>query len=447
MIKFRPYQQEAIEKGVACLRAGNLFLLYMKMRLGKTLTSLAIMDAMGYKKVLFVTKAKRDVQKSVEDDYKLLNPNFELHIVSMDSIYKAPNYEKYNLGYLRKLEPKKIKMTSLPIEMRKEYDACIIDEAHSFSGNFGKSSLRTEIAKKIIGNLPQIQMSGTPTPESWSAIYNQLSLSQYSPFRKYKNFYQWARDFVIVKQKRVGNGRMVNDYSNAKIELIKPIIEPIMVTYDESYADFNQTEFKEIVHTIETPPQLSAIMSQLARDKVVPIMGKVLIADTAVKLQGKLHQLSSGHVIINDTPNGDEYCIISDFKVDYIRNNFLNKYKKIAIFYRYQSELIQLQKLPGATTDSHLFESLDESIFLGQFKKDREGVKLSTADIIIFYTLDFAYLSYEQGKARINHKDRQTECVLHLLFSSDGIESDIYKALKKKKGYDVKMFKRDLKRW
>ena len=50
---------------------------------------------MGYKKVLFVTKAKKDVQKSVEDDYEILNPNFELHIVSMDSIYKAPNYLKY----------------------------------------------------------------------------------------------------------------------------------------------------------------------------------------------------------------------------------------------------------------------------------------------------------------------------------------------------------------
>ena len=95
--------------------------------------------------------------------------------------------------------------------------------------------------------------------------------------------------------------------------------------------------------------------------------------------------------------------------------------------------------MPNTTTDSHLFESLDQSIFLGQFKKDREGVKLSTADIIIFYTLDFAYLSYEQGKARINHKDRQKECILHLLFSSEGIESDIYEALKKKKGYDVKM--------
>ena len=69
MLEFRPYQLEAIEKGVACLRTGNLFLLYMKMRLGKTLTSLAIMQDMGYKKVLFVTKAKKDVQKSVEDDY------------------------------------------------------------------------------------------------------------------------------------------------------------------------------------------------------------------------------------------------------------------------------------------------------------------------------------------------------------------------------------------
>jgi hypothetical protein len=302
------------------------------------------------------------------------------------------------------------------------------------------------MAKKLISHLPQIQMSGTPTPETWSAMYNQLSLSQFSPFRHYNNFYQWARDFVIVKQKRVGKGRMINDYSNAKIDLIKPMIEPIMVTYDESYANFNQTEFREIVHTIKTPPKLSNIMNELISNKVAPIMGKALIADTAVKLQGKLHQLSSGHVIINDTKDGDDYIILSDFKVDYIRDNFLNKYKKIAIFYRYQSELEQLQKLPGATTDSHLFESLESSIFLGQFKRDREGVKLSTADIIIFYTLDFAYLSYEQGKARINHKDRQTECVLHLLFSSEGIESDIYKALKKKKGYDVRMFRRDLKR-
>ena len=70
---------------------------------------------------------------------------------------------------------------------------------------------------------------------------------------------------------------MINDYSQAKIELIKPILEPIMITFDESYADFNQTEFKEIVHTIETPHPNSAY-TQITKNKVAPpIMGKALI--------------------------------------------------------------------------------------------------------------------------------------------------------------------------
>jgi hypothetical protein len=175
-------------------------------------------------------------------------------------------------------------------------------------------------------------------------------------------------------------------------------------------------------------------------------MKKVIIADTAVKRQGKVHQLSSGTIIASDDYSEPEYLIISNFKIDYIRKEVLPKYKKLAIFYKFQSELKQLETLPNTTTSAPDFENSDNLIYLGQFKSSREGVKLSTADALLFYNMDFSYVSYEQAKARLQHQDRETEPILLLLFTSHGLESDVYDAVKRKKKYDSRMFRKRINR-
>lgn len=73
----------------------------------------------------------------------------------------------------------------------------------------------------------------------------------------------------------------------------------------------------------------------------------------------------------------------------------------------------------------------------------REGIRLDTADAILFYGIDFSYLSYEQSKNRIISKERTKEAVLYWIFCEGGIEEKILKAVRNKENYTSSYFNRD----
>ena len=145
MIKFRDYQKEIIDKGKSILETKKFVYLSMEVRTGKTLTCLGILDKMMIvNKVLFITKKK--AISSIESDYKLLSPGFDLTVINYESLHK--------------------------IDLN-GWDAVVCDEAHSM-GAFPKPSKRAKQVKEfVVKNNPYvILLSGTPTPESFSQMYS-----------------------------------------------------------------------------------------------------------------------------------------------------------------------------------------------------------------------------------------------------------------------------------
>jgi len=88
-IEFRDYQIDIMEKGVECLRRHRFLYLAMEVRTGKTLTSLGICDKVGVKRVLFVTKKK--AISSIEQDYIMLGPGFEIDVINYESLHTIDN--------------------------------------------------------------------------------------------------------------------------------------------------------------------------------------------------------------------------------------------------------------------------------------------------------------------------------------------------------------------
>src|SRR5690606_28300377 len=137
-------------------------------RCGKTGMALTTVKELGFARVCFITK--KIAIASVESDLAKLGYKFK--------IFTVINHES-----IHKLVPG-------------QYDIFIIDEAHSNLGAFPKPGKRAQEIKKLIGKLPVILMSGTPTPESPSQIFHQLWVSYYSPFSVHTNFYAWAKEYV-----------------------------------------------------------------------------------------------------------------------------------------------------------------------------------------------------------------------------------------------------------
>ena len=406
MIKFRDYQKDIISRGVGIVKEHRFLYLAMEVRTGKTLTSLGICDLLGAKKVLFITKKK--AISSIVSDFELLMPQFEVEVINYESLHK-------------------IRQTG--------WDVVICDEAHGM-GAFPKPSGRTKKVKNIIFrcNPYVILLSGTPTPEAYSQMYHQVSFIPNNPFAKYKNFYQFANDYVGVIKKKIG-GLYINDYSKGSKKIIDDM-SPYTINFSQKDAGF-VVETTEHVLEVEMKSSTTALISKLKRDLVVEGDIEVILADTAVKLMTKVHQLCSGTIKFE---SGNS-MVLDLSKAEFIKKKF--KGKKIGIFYKFKAELSAIKDVFGDNIcfDLDEFNSTDKSIAL-QIVSGREGISLREADSLVYYNIDFSATSYWQSRDRMTTKDRLKNNI-YWIFSKGGIESDIYKAVIKKKDYTLSHFRRN----
>lgn len=408
MIKLRRYQEEIVNEGYSKLINLNLVYLSMQVRTGKTLTSLSLADKFSVNNVLFVTKKK--AINSIRKDFDLLNPSYKLTVINYESLHKIEG----------------------------EYDIFIIDEAHSI-GTYPKPSKRFKDLKKLIKNNPYsklILLSGTPSPESYSQLFHQFRLSDiYSPFKEYANFYKWAKDYVNVVKRDLGYAT-VNDYSGAYKDKINEVLKDYFISYTQQEAGFNQQVNEHIIE-VEMLPKTYQLVSKLKKDLVIEGKNEVVLADTSVKLQNKIHQLCSGTIKFE---SGNSK-IIDYNKGLFIREHF--KGKKIAIFYIFKEEFNLLKKIFLNFTESpEEFNQSKDKVFLGQIRSSREGVNLSTADALIYYNIEFSALSYIQGKDRMTSKERTKENNVYFIFAKGGIEKHIYNRVSKKLDFTNNYFKR-----
>jgi SNF2 family DNA or RNA helicase len=399
----REYQKQIAEKGSIILNRHKLLYLSMEVRTGKTLTALSI--AKPYKSVLFVTKKK--AISSIQKDYNLLNPNYEIVIINYESLHKVNG----------------------------NFDLIIIDEAHGL-GSFPKPSKRVKDLLPKCKNKTIIYLSGTPTPESYSQIYHQFKISSYSPFKQYVNFYKWANDYVSIDRKMIA-GNFINDYSNANKEKIDEFCKSVFISYTQKEAGFVNT-INETILPVKMLPITKNLIKRLSSDLVIQGDEEVILADTPVKLQQKIHQLSSGTIKFES----GNYKVIDYSKCQYIKHNF--KGQKIAIFYKFKAEFEALKEtFEHWTNDIEEFNTKKESVFLTQILSGREGINLSIADSLIFYNIDFSATSYFQARDRLTSKTRTKENRVFWLFSVGGIENKIYKCVKNKEDYTLNHFKND----
>lgn len=405
--KFRDYQNRIIEDAVNIIEQYGFVYLAMEVRTGKTLTSLGIANGFLPENVLFLTKKK--AISSIENDYRLYAPAYNLTVINYESMHKHIN----NI-----------------------YDVIILDEAHSM-GAFPKPSKRALSVKSLIqdNNYPAvILLSGTPTPESFSQMYHQVYGLPHNPFNHYSSFYKFAKDHVDVKTRMI-NSMKSNDYSRGKDSIIE-MMKPMTISFSQKQAGFS-SEIEEEVLYVDVNDVVRNTVKRLRSDKVVEGKSEVILGDTPAKMMIKIHQLCSGTIKFE---SGNS-MILDYSKAEFIEERFRDH--KIAIFYKFTQELKALEEVfeDDLTVDIDEFNSGKRAIAL-QIVSGREGISLKEADYIVYYNIDFSATSYWQSRDRMTTKDRKFNKV-YWVFSKGGIEDKIYKAVTKKKDYTIRHFKND----
>ncbi len=413
--KLRDYQQKIAVKGLAILKQYKILYLAMEVRTGKTLTALEIARQYNAEKVLFLTKKKAVETETIQKDYELLGMPFKRFvIINNESLHKV---------------------------LDNDFDLIISDEHHR-NGSFPKPNLSTKEIKKRFGKLPMIFLSGTPNVESGSQIYHQFWTSDNSPFKQFKNFYAWAKVYTTPTIKHFG-ALKVPDYSNAKNDKIDEVVGKYYIKLTQAQAGFTAEITEQVLHFNNANPSISVIINTLKKKKIYTgslntIYDLTILCDSPASLMTKIHQLENGTVIDVD----GKTHILDTSKAQFIKNKFYNK--KIAIFYFFQAELDILKQVFGETltTDIHEFNNSEKNFAIQQVSGS-EAISLKEADALVYYNFGYSGKNYIQGRDRMTTKDREENNVYVVL--SGSLSERIYKTIKEKKNFNVKMFERGLK--
>lgn len=404
MHNLRDYQVSIANQGLGLLRRKGFVYLALECRVGKTCISLEICKLMGVKKVLFITKLK--AIESIKKDYIEFGHTFELTVINKESIHKV---------------------------LDNDFDLIICDESHSLFATFPQANTFTKIYRKRFWNVPTIMLSATMSPEGYSQIFHQFWINRFAPFNNYGSFYLWAKDFVTVGKKYVSTGQTVNDYSNANWHKIKPIIDPYVISYTQEEAGFTHNIIEDIL-IVPMRKSTYTMIKAVSKDGIYEGTTDVILADTGVKMQSKVHQLCGGTVICEgetrQTDNTKVKAIIDKFKG-----------RKIAIFTVYQEESAMIRAMiPNCTNSPEEFNNDPTMTYVGQIRSSREGVNLSSADCLVYYNIEFSALSYIQGRDRATSKDRVKPPEVWFIMAEGGIEIDIYNTVKQKLDFTIQHF-------
>lgn len=383
------YQKNIVSKALETLRKYKMCYLGLEMRLGKTPIAMTI--AKEYKSVLFLTT------KSALPDVIKMNGIF-------NSVHNFANYESIH---------------KVP---RKHYDLIICDECHKLGKFPRKAIARKNIEYLVSHKTDVVLLSGTPSIESNSQLFHQLTISKHSPFSNYKNFYSWHNDFGIESYVRRHGGMLVKDYKLTKDFSNK--YNHLMIRMTREDANFAQHDITIALKYFDLSSHSKRIYQDMKVDGFVRLEnGNVVTSNGSPATQLiKLQQIIGGSII-------DENLNVNYLdapKLSYFES--ISPEERIAVYYKYQGE-----KTP---IENKLLSLGFKDYIVLQIDANNTGIDLSHLDRMIIYSLTFSGSNYAQVLARQAKKDREHKICVDVLLVRESIDSQIYEAVSNKKNFN-----------
>jgi hypothetical protein len=310
-----------------------------------------------------------------------------------------------------------------------EWDVIIIDECHKIKSHNSKSSkLVYALSKKteyVWG------LSGTPRGNSDIDIYCQFHNMCISDWGKitYTQFVSQCCDV----DKKFFHGQMVTIPLGIN-EKYKAGWERNIAMYTQRVGYSDEDDMPDLnVNVIELPYIPTKEYSQAEQ-------GVVAVAEyesTMTKLAAiqKLHQAVNGFLYVyNEDGEKIIYQIEKNKKLDWIRDNMPSR--PTVIVYRFEADLkaIQLELTIAGCTYTEIVEDFKKgyaNILLLQCSRC-ESFNLQMCKHIIFYTLDYSYIKYNQMLHRVWRMGQDEDVQIDILTFKDTVETKIWNTVRNK---------------
>lgn len=408
----RQYQLALAKEGYDILREHMICYLAMEERTGKTLTAVLIADmCKNIDDVLVITKKGKPL-----DGW---NETIEKYQPS--SKFRVTNYHQAH-------------------KVAKAPDLLILDEAHNYISGCPQQPVIHRRISRLSKGIPIIYLSATPHAQGYQMLYHQFSLSSWSPFKKYRDFYEWFAVYGI-EEFVWAHGKQRPIYTVTFEEAIKAKVDHLFIRKTRKELDFIY-EPKDVIHYIELGENTRAVYNDLMTDKMYEFRsGDQLVCDSPMKLRTSLHMLEGGAAKIlkgfklnkKGTPKPDyKFLVLGNTeKIDYIKKIWGDT-DQIAIYYQYIAEGIKLNK--------HFKKAL-----ILQATSHAEGIELSHIEHIIIYSQDFSTARHTQRRARQASQARNSNINVHFLLVEKAVSEQVYETVSVKKvNFVDSIFEREL---
>lgn len=389
------YQDELSDLGLAILRKHFLLYLSMEERTGKSLTAILVAEKSLACNVLIVTKKGKPLQGWVDTlaAYKHLN------------LYEVVNYHSVDKAG----DP--------------DYDLIILDEAHNYISSYPKPNTIWKKVRRYTKNKPIIYLSATPHAQGYQMLYNQFALSSWSPWRRFKDFYAWFKEYGKPYTLEI-NSIEVNQYDQTKEDKILADVSKYFISKTRKELGFEH-EPRDKLHYIELTDKTKALYNKIVKDAILYLPEGPLVCDTKSKMRYALHQLEGGTCKIDD-----EYHVFDNTeKIEYIKKAWGDT-EDLVIMYNYKPEL---DKLSAAFKKAKLLQATTNA----------EGIDLYQHKHLVIYSQDFSTARHTQRRARQANKERDEPITVHFLLVKGAISEDVYQTVSvNKKNFVDSVFKR-----
>ena len=378
----RPKQIEKANKALPILRAHHIVYLAMEERTGKSLTALLVCEEYVQGAHVLVLTKKKPINGWLDTLKNYLCSNQ----------YTVTNYHQ---------------AAKLTKEQIKQFKVVILDEAHAYLAAFPKRGAIWKAVKAITRGKPLIYISATPYAQGPHMLYNQLALSDYTPFRAWPSPYVWFAKFGIPETIWI-SGRQVETYKKTKeVEVLKHV-ELLFVKGTRKEMGFKQ-EPKDKKHYIELGENVKEAYNIIIKKRVLEVNGHTLVCDTPMKLRTALHMLEGGTLKI-----GDNYLVLDTVmeKINYIKK-YWGDTNEVVIMYNYIAEGRKLRK--------H-FKNAE----ILQGTTYAEGVDLYHKKYLIIYSQNFSTSGHTQRRARQTNLKREEDIEVHYLLVKDAVSDQCY---------------------
>lgn len=328
------------------------------------------------------------------------------------------------------------------------HDAIIIDEAHYFFGV--TSAMHKSLTKYIKLHDPEIVVPATATPYLSTPMNVYAACLIVGQPINYRYFQQTFFYPVKMGAKTIWKKNESKLAEQKLAEIIKTIGDVVDMEEVLGYDGIELPEQRfDTVYLDMTEEQ------QKAHDEVFEVQ--------FINEWTKKHQVENGY--LSEETLNDEYDIVKEYRhFDSNKNNFIvNKARellpqgqKIAIFCRYKLQITVLSTLlmtefpsypqfilTGDTQNKYdviqSIEKEDACIVIIQ-SACSAGYELPSVNHIIFASLSFSFVDYQQALGRFLRMNKPTENFYTHLVIKGGVDEDVYKSIMKKQDFSLAIY-------